>query len=448
MAELLPSPARKAAFDVLHHVARGKGNPASLLHDRHLDGLQPKDRDLATELVYGVLRWQNRLDYILEAFSNRPAERVDLPILLALRLGLYQIRFLTRVPDRAAVDEAVKLGRTYGSRGATGFVNAVLRSSCQQPDKPALPRKAEEPLRYLTVTLSHPEWLARRYLDSLGLEGAEARCRYHNRPPFQDVRVEPPWTPAQIRLELAKEGVESLPSRLVRGSLRIVSGKAAGTSVYKAGKVFIQEAGSQLVPFMLGPKAGDDVLDACAAPGSKATQISRWCAPGSVIAIEHRLRRLKIMVEVSERLGTTNLRPVGADAAQLPLRTKFKYILLDAPCSSLGTLARNPDIKWKLKESDLANLSKTQFRLLESCSRLLEQGGRLVYATCSTEPEENEVLISEFLSEHPEFRIAEPPSSFPEESRKLLDQRGALRICPEREEMDGYYAVALEHSST
>jgi 16S rRNA (cytosine967-C5)-methyltransferase len=425
-------------------VTGAKGDPASLLHDKRLDGLKVQDRDLATELVYGVLRWQNRLDYILEAFSSRPVERVDLPILLALRMGLYQIRFLTRVPERAAVDEAVKLSHIFGPRGTTGFVNAVLRAACRQSDQPALPNKDNEPLRYLTVTLSHPEWLARRYLDNLGLDRAEARCCYHNQIPPQDVRIEPPGEPDQIRLELANEGVESRIFPLVPGSLRIVSGQAGGTSLYKAGRLFIQEAGSQLIPFMLGPRAGNDVLDACAAPGSKATQMSRWCAPGSVIAIERRPRRLKLLADVSKRLGTRNLRPLGADAMQLPFRKKFKYILLDAPCSSLGTLARNPDIKWKLRESDFEALSQKQFQLLQSCSMALEQGGRLVYATCSTEPEENEALIGRFISEQPEFRIASPPQSFPAEAKKLLDADGTLRICPERDEMDGYYAVALE----
>ena len=195
---------------------------------------------------------------------------------------------------------------------------------------------------------------------------------------------------------------------------------------------------------MLGAKTGDDVLDACAAPGAKATEMSRWCAPGSVIATERRLKRLSIMSDLAKRLGCTNLRPVGGDAAHLPFRAAFKHIILDAPCSSLGTLARNPDIKWKTRESDLADLSKIQYQLLESCAQLLAPKGRLVYATCSTEHEENEDLIKKFLEEHPRFRIALPPSSFPAEARKLLDDEGALRIYPERDHMDGYYAVALK----
>ncbi len=447
MSKSDPSASRKAAFDVLRKVARAKGDPASFLHHPRLDHLKAQDRDLATELVYGVLRWQNRLDYTLEAFSNRPAKRVDLPVLLALRMGLYQIRFLTRVPWRAAVDESVKLTRAHGPRGAEGFVNAVLRSACRKPDRPTLPAKEDDPLGYLTVALSHPEWLARRYL-RLGMDKAEARCLYHNRPPPSDVRVEPPWDTERVRRALENEGIESEPFHLVPGCLRVFSGKPVQTSLHRSGEIFIQEAGSQLIPFMLGPKAGDDVLDACAAPGAKATELSRWCVPGSVIAVERRLARLTLMSELAKHLGCSNLRPVGGDAAQLPFRATFKHIILDAPCSSLGTLARNPDIKWRIQESDLVDLSKIQYQLLESCCQLLDREGRLVYATCSTEHEENEDLIAEFLEQHPEFRIASPPSSFPAEARKLLDDEGALRIYPERDHMDGYYAVALERKDT
>ena len=186
-----PSAARDAVFRILREVARGQSEPASLLHATPTTELKPADRDLTTEIVYGVLRWQNRLDYILEARANRPSNRIDLPILLALRIGLYQILFLDRVPQRAAVDEAVKIASRYGPPGAQSFVNAVLRAVCRNPDQPVLPDRNGDPLRYLSITLSHPEWLARRYLYRLGLDGAEARCRFHNMPAPADLRVEP-----------------------------------------------------------------------------------------------------------------------------------------------------------------------------------------------------------------------------------------------------------------
>lgn len=442
------SPARQFAYRVLHRVARTKADPATLLHGKRGHELRALDRDLATELVYGVLRWQNRLDYSLEALAGRAKDRMDLPVLLALRIGLYQIRFLARVPERTAVDEAVKTARRYGPRGAPGFVNAVLRAACRRPGFPVLPTKRDDPLDYLTVTLSHPQWLARRYLERLGVDGAEARCQYNNRQPPTDIRVEPGTDLETARGELAREGIAAERFPGVPHCLRASTGSPARSTLRRSAKIFIQEAGSQLIPHLLGIQPGDRVLDACAAPGAKATEMAAWCSPGIVIALERRLRRVFLMASLARRFGRENVLPVAADAAEPPLetRTTFCGILLDAPCSNLGTLARNPDIKWRMRESDLAGFGTGQLRLLESCSRHLAARGRLVYATCSTEPEENDDVIATFLQDHPELHICPPPPSFPDEARRFIDDRGVLRIFPERDGMDGYFAVILERN--
>lgn len=385
MSRQLISGARRATFEILRKVQQGKAEPASLLHAEPTHGLKDADHDLATEIVYGVLRWQNRLDYVLEAHAKRAPAKIDLALLIALRIGLYQIQHLSRVPSRAAVDESVKLARTYGRRGSHGFVNAVLRSICRNPDQPRLPSRTGNPLGYLTVTLSHPEWLAGRTLNRLGMAATEARFERHNRPPPQDLRLELPLRESDTPDALEREGVAADPFPLVPGCLRVRTGNPTRTSLYRSGSIFIQEAGSQLIPYLLGLRTGDRVLDACAAPGAKATEMASWNHPGLVVALERRSRRAALLATVSQRHGCENVVPVIGDAGNLPFQKPFDTILLDAPCSSLGTLARNPDIKWRLKEADLLAHAHEQSRLLESCAHLLAPGGRLVYATCSTE---------------------------------------------------------------
>jgi 16S rRNA (cytosine967-C5)-methyltransferase len=437
------SPARKAAFLVLSKLARDRAAPVSLLHDAPTRGLGSADVDLVTELVYGVLRWQSSLDYIIDSHASRPASGIDPPLLIALRIGLYQIRYLTRVPERAAVDESVKLAHAFGSHRGAKLVNAVLRSACRQPKRPTFPGKEDDPVLYLTVTLSHPEWLARRYLSRMGPDDAEALCLRNNRRPPSDLRVQPPLDVETAREALADEGVIAEPIPFVPRCLRVTSGKPTSSKLYPTGGVFIQEAGSQLIPFLLDASPGDRVLDACAAPGAKATEIAPWISPGLLLAIDERPRRLRLLSALARRLGSRNLVPVGADSRSLPLREPFSRILLDAPCSSLGTLARNPDIKWRLAEEDLARHATVQRQLLDSCAASLSPGGKLVYATCSTEPEENEEVVADFLSRHSHFRIATPGPTFPAEARRLIGSDGALRTEPARDEVDGYYAVIL-----
>jgi 16S rRNA (cytosine967-C5)-methyltransferase len=437
------SPARKFAFEVLEQVAGGRADPASLLHSGGASGLQPADQDLTTEIVYGVLRWRGELDHILELHSKRNLAQIDPAVLVALRIGAYQIRHLDRIPVHSAVDESVKLARAHGRRGAHGFVNAVLRSMCRAPDKPRFPTSNDDPLGFLSITLSHPEWLARRYLNRLGLRDAEARCRRNNQPPPVDVRVDPPLSLEEARATLGDEGVTAEPFPLVPRCLRARSGKVAGGALHRSNSIFIQEAGSQLIPYLLDLRAGDRVLDACSAPGAKATEMSRFAYPGPVVAMENRSRRLAVLARLSRDLGCSNLLPVGGDAGKPPFVQSFSRILLDAPCSSLGTLNRNPDIKWRLEESDLKAHAEEQLHLLESCSALLAPGGRLVYATCSTEPEENEEVIHRFLDRNSGFRKIPAPDSFPSQARELITDNGSLIVRPERDEMDGYYAVVV-----
>jgi 16S rRNA (cytosine967-C5)-methyltransferase len=429
------SPARRAAFEVLTGVLERRGEPATLLHRTSYDSLSSVDRNLMTEITYGVLRWRNQLDFVLAAHSNRPLEKIDAVPLTALRIGVYQLRFSSRVPERAAVDESVRLAHTFGASWSASFVNAVLRKTLRQPDAPSLPRKEDDSLRYLSTTLSHPEWLARRYLERLGLEDAVARCRRQNEPPPVHVRVSPPLSLEDARVSLEADGVMSEPVSLAPRALRVVSGELRESSLYRAGRLCIQDAGAQLVSTLLDVSPGELVLDVCAAPGGKATALAEQASDGYVLALDRRHRRTALTRALAKRLGRTNVLPVTADGARLPVARSFAKILLDVPCTSLGTLRRNPDIKWRVTEDDLMRHRALQRELLHAAAEKLAPGGRLVYATCSSEPEENQDVVTAFLEDEPAFRLVPPPV--------LATGEGFFETRPERDDTDAHFAAIL-----
>ncbi len=388
-----------------------------------------------TEITYGVLRWRNALDFVIAQHSHRPLHKIDDTPLTALRIGLYQLRYLSRVPDRAAVDESVRLTYAFGAAYAAPFVNAVLRNALREPNAPELPQRDDDPVRFLTTTLSHPEWVARRYIDRLGLDAAEARCRRQNTPPPLHVRVVRPLGVDQATEALADEGVTSEPVPGAPRALVISSTGLHESTLYNNGGLCIQDAGAQLISELLDVSPTDVVLDVCAAPGGKATAIAESVLQGGVVAIDQRARRTSLVSSLASRLGLTNVLPVTADGTRLPASRGFDRILLDAPCTSLGTLRRNPDIRWRVVESDLAAHAEQQRDLLDAAAEQLHPGGRLVYATCSSEPEENEDVVNSFFADHPEFQLVPAPV--------FATSAGFFQTRPERDDMDAYFAAIL-----
>jgi len=394
-----------------------------------------------TDLTYGVLRWRNRLDFILSHHSKRPLERIDAAALIALRLGAYQLAFSSRVPQHAAVDESVRLASSYGSRKAAPFVNAVLRHIAREPETPRLPGR-DAPVAYLMTTLSHPRWLARRYLERLGLEDAEARCKIHNEPPPLYVRVTAGASVSEVRARLDSHGVGSELVDDVPRALRITDGGLRDSPPFLEGLVYIQDAGAQLVAQIVAPEPGAVVLDMCAAPGGKSLSLADQVGPaGSVIALDRRPPRAALVRTMTTRHRVRNVHVAVADAGSLPLAAKFERVLLDAPCSSIGTLQRNPDIKWRVVPDDLAAHNRAQLTLLREGAGRLTGNGRLIYATCSSEPEENEDVVSAFLEGNPGFEVE------PQEGR-FARADGAIQTRPERDRMDGYFACVLRRDGS
>ena len=430
---------RRAALHVLDRVDGGAY--ADIVLDKELRGLSASDAGLATEIVYGVLRWRIRLDWTIDSFSTMKTARLERSVLNALRIGLYQLLFLTRVPASAAINESVNLVKRGGRRKA-GFVNAVLR-------KVDLNRKLRpvdgDPALKLSIELSHPEWLVRRWIERFGAEEAQELCKANLAPPPKTLRANTMLvTRASLIRGLAAEGVEAVETAYSPVGVRVVKGSVDASD----SRFYIQDEASQLVPWLLAPEPGETVLDACSAPGGKATHMATLMKnTGRVCAIEKYPGRLKAVVDASRRFGLSIIEPLAADSTEpLPLdpAISFDAILCDAPCSGLGVIGRSPDIKYRRTELDLLENAERQKRLLANLAGYLKPGGRMVYSVCSFEPEETVNVVAGFLKERADFVMESAGGYVPEECRALVDEPGFFRTYPHRHGVDGFFAARLK----
>jgi 16S rRNA (cytosine967-C5)-methyltransferase len=440
------SPSRRAAFEVLRRVEED-GAFASVLLANTTTTLRADDRALSYELVLGVLRRQLWLDKLIEHYARRAATELDAPVRRALRLGLYQLRFLTRVPRSAAVNESVNLAHAAGLRSASGFVNAVLRRATREPhfDPATLARDEEE---RISISTSHPVWLVARWAAEFGATDAEQIARANNRTPPVAFRVNTLRTNESEVIERLREaGVEVVESRIAKGAWRVVAGTGgeALRALASDGLIYTQDEASQLVGHIVGAREADRVLDVCAAPGSKATQIAALTRGHAlVVACDVYEHRLRTVVDAARRLGVENILTVALDAEESPLpfaAESFDCVLVDAPCTGTGTLRHNPEIRWRLAPSDIIELAARQRGILANAARTVRRGGRLVYSTCSLEREENEQVVAQFLETHSEFRPTriDAPAEF-------LTTDGAARTFTHRDDADGFFVAVLEKS--
>src|SRR5208283_1955794 len=305
-------------------------------HSARLAKLSPRDHGLATELVMGVLRWQSLLDLRLAAASSQKLERLDGDVLAALRLGVYQLQFLARVPARAAIFESVELVKTARKRSAASFVNAVLRKIAKSLDSSSLAQNA-----------AHPAWLVARWTEHYGLEAARQICVHDQTVPATSIYIHSDESEA----DLAEAGVQLAPGRLLRDARRVLAGDVATTPACQEARVSIQDEASQLVALLAG--RGEMILDCCAAPGSKTALIARRNPHAKVFATVLHPHRARLLQSLSR---LPNVHVIAADVRRLPFSCAFDRILADVPCSGTGTLDRNPEIKWRLKEEDLSDL--------------------------------------------------------------------------------------------
>jgi 16S rRNA (cytosine967-C5)-methyltransferase len=443
------APARRAALRILRSVQAGGTDLAAAL-DRERAGLaDPRDRALASELCHGVLRWRASLDHVIAWAGERPLSAFDGAVLDVLRLGTYQIVHLSRVPAAAAVHDAVDQCRAEGFPQAGAAVNAILRTISRRRADLPLPGP-EHALEHLSITLSHPAWLAGRWLDRLGAAAATAWATFNNAPAPLVIRAHT-WheTRESLASWLQERGVITTPTLFAPDGLVVRSGNPLIDAAEGVGRRFsLQDESSQLVAAFVGARPGDTLLDTCAAPGGKTTALAGALAPaGRVVASDLRPRRVRLLRQMVAASGAPGVSVVRADASrQLPFRPVFDAVLVDAPCSGLGTIRRDPDIRWRRTEGDLVTFAEVQHRMLATAAAVVRPRGRLVYATCSSEPDENQAVVEQFLRDHPAWHIDVDPgrlAALPPGVRACLDEGGQLAPRPDRHGLEPFFACAV-----
>lgn len=450
--------ARKAAFDILLAVDRGKAHADDLLRGKAIDALSPADRHLATTLVLGVLRWQIRLDEQLKLLIKKPGAKLDPEVSIALRLGAFQVQFLDRVPAHAAIDQSVQLTRQSGHRFASGLVNAVLRKLA---DSGPVAKFPEESTAEVALAEAHPAWLVERWTRLYGLEATRAICRHGQAQPPRIVRL----VNHTVEAELTGVGLRLEPEAILTAARTVISGDVTATAAYREGRVRVQDEGSQLIAELAACATEDSsrkiesILDACAAPGGKTLILAERNPAARILACESSAQRL---AELSKRLapyaGRVECRL--AEATALKEESSFDLVLADVPCSGTGTLGRNPEIRHRLRPEDLPRHAERQRAILSAALRAVRPGGSVVYSTCSLEPEENEQVVGAVLAENQNARqislalrietLAKTgilTGSGADRLRDCLTEEGALRLLPGKLDTDGFFVALIEKTA-
>jgi len=448
------SPSRAAAFDILLRVERESSYASELLHSHGYDRLSTVDHSLTTELVMGVLRWRSLLDSQIAATSDQPLSKLDPEILTALRLAVYQLGWLSRIPARAAINESVELVKRARKRSAASFVNAVLRKIAGVSQvKNSSPHVIDDASgETLAASSAHPLWLVERWVKAYGIDSAFRICQHNQSVPVTAIRLRSPEAEEQIRAE----GIELAPGALLTSARRVQHGDITKTAAFRAGLCVIQDEASQLVAALVGE--GSNILDCCAAPGGKTQAIADRNPYANIAAIElhpHRARLLRKLLrgDPNSEAAASDVFVIAADGQKLPFTKKFELVLADVPCSGTGTLSRNPEIKWRLKPEDLDDLQERQLAILQSAMAQVAAGGRLIYSTCSLEKEENEDVIERALKQDSSLRVVDCRTELEQlkQTGELIwpdissITRGSyLRTLPGVHPCDGFFAAILE----
>ncbi len=448
------APSRQTALQVLYAIdAQQAYTDVALRQALGQSRLERRDRTLITECVYGVVRWQGRIDWLLQHVCHRPLDALTPWIRNILRLGVYQCLWLEGTPARAAVHEAVTLARRYGHNGTARLVNGVLRALLREHETYRPPDAEREPAAHLAVVGSHPQWLLERWLKRYGWARTQAICEANNQPAGMTLRAHSLRTSRQaLAQRLRAEGVAEVETSELEPQALNVQGTSRLDQLpsYREGLFQVQDRGAMLVAPLCEVQPGQRVLDACAAPGGKTTHLADLMQDtGCIVALDAQPGRLQLLRQNVERLQLTSIRPAAADASEpLPLsgeHGRFDRILVDAPCSGLGVLRRHPDIKWRKTEADIQRLQAVQVRLLHQLLPNLATDGFLVYSVCSNESEETHEVVQHVLHQHPELELHAIESVYPQTLPVPSATPGTLDLTPEQLGTEGVFVARFRY---
>jgi 16S rRNA (cytosine967-C5)-methyltransferase len=433
---------RALALNVLQDVF-GSGAYANIALSKQLNEsrLSPIDRRFATELAYGSIKAQGTLDWMIGHYLKRPLAQTDLLVVNILRLGMYQLHYLDKIPPSAAVNESVNLAKTLAHPGSSGFINAVLRSAIREPDRIRYPNIAKDPVRHIALRECHPEWMVRRWLEEIGMEETQALCRFNNSQPPLCLRAH---TLKVSRAELVEKmiaaGVDLELSTLVPEGILCHRSSDEPLQFIRQGVCQAQDESSMLVAHVVSPQPGEFVIDACAAPGGKSTHLATLMQDrGRVLSVDIHAHKMRLIEDNKRRLGLNIIEPLQMDATKLHTvyGDQADRVLVDAPCSGLGVLRRRPDSRWR-KEESLASLPDLQKNILSSAAQCVKPGGVLVYSTCTLEARENEQVVEWFLEKNPQFALDGTGNYFPVPRPERM-----ITLWPQRDGTDGFFIARM-----
>lgn len=443
---------RHQAVDILNAVAKGQAFAGDLLDacldEQNLSGTA--DGRLLTHLVYGVLRQQGHLDWILSKLYRGKYAKMEESVKNILRTGLYQLKFSDRLPSFAVVDEAVKIAKKIAP-AADGLINAMLRSYLRDAEKITFPDLEENPAAHIAAFYSHPLWLAKSWLNIYGRDETIALCRADNEQPPLSLRVNTlKISRNEMQEKLQAENYRWNAGRFSPDGINLTESPlpVQKTSFFKDGLMRIQDEAAQLVSYLVNPAEGETILDACAGSGGKTTHLAALMKnKGRIVALDRDAGKLKLLKAEAVRIGTSIIEAKTADLC-LPLPAnvsgQFDAVVVDAPCSGTGTLRRNPEIKWRIQHIDITEFSSNQLKILAHAAQAVKKGGRLIYCTCSVLPAENDDVIRKFLANHPEYSVEAPGPALPS---VLTDSRGFFRTYPHRHAVDGFFGAILKRGN-